>query len=208
LKAKRIVPKSLGGLKEWKKLKNRMDIRGYDTPKLIKKIKVKRKKLQKIRKQKREITKKVIKREIRKVRPKKIVKPEIVIVKKPKKIKFRKPKRYIERKKLSGVEIKNLKKLANKYGVEQDLIDWEAIIDRTETYDENKTRVEKLLRKISVRKDMDKRSIREIESELQSDYERHLDELKWRAEQGDPRAKHELELFTKEYEEFKSQVMT
>jgi hypothetical protein len=70
----------------------------------------------------------------------------------PKSIGFhapRLPKMRINRKSLTGIELKHLYNLAPKLGIDKDLFDFHAHIDRTLSYGENKTQLINKIRDIS-----------------------------------------------------------
>jgi len=50
---------------------------------------------------------------------------------------------------MSGVELEGLYKIADRYEVARDLIDWSALIDRKLSYDENKTQLEAYISKMA-----------------------------------------------------------
>lgn len=83
-------------------------------------------------------------------------KPTIQTIRKPqKKVKKTMPflrrriRKVIERKRLTGVEIENIKRIADKHGIARDLFDWKAHIDRTLSYRENVTQITSKIGSIS-----------------------------------------------------------
>jgi len=57
--------------------------------------------------------------------------------------------KVVVRKRLTGVDIENLKKIADRHHVDRDLFDWKAHIDRRISYYENKTAITRKIRDIS-----------------------------------------------------------
>lgn len=66
-------------------------------------------------------------------------------------VKSKKQHIKIEGSHMSGIEQEALYKLADKYSVERDLVDWSALIDRKLSYDENKTQLEAYISKMGIK---------------------------------------------------------
>lgn len=63
-----------------------------------------------------------------------------------------KPKhKHIEGTRMSGVELENLYKIADKFSVARDIVDWHSLIDRKLDYHENYTQLEKFISQMGIK---------------------------------------------------------
>lgn len=134
--AKKVYPFSEKGIRAWRRNPNGTDLKYVDTPAIIKEAKrvVKKKaeakvKAKRARKQKEEVEKVVKRRRMKRVKRAKS-----------------KKQRAPARKKLTGIEIENLKRIADKNGVARDQFDFTALIDKSLNFQENKANLEPLIR--------------------------------------------------------------
>jgi len=104
-----------------------------------------------------------------------------------------KRRRPSRRQKLSGIEMKHLRDLPGKFGITT--FDTHAYIDKTLTYQENRTQIERKLKNIA-RIDMPAEEF--TPERFQSDLETHIENLKFRAEAGDIHATRELRMWERE----------
>lgn len=115
-------------------------------------------------------------------------------LKTPKVKSWMKKRRFIHKRRLSRraimktraitpLEIEHLKRMAEKHGIERDLIDWKSYIDRSLTFSENKRIVEKMLLVPSLSYGGEK--------------ENYIDRLFFKSSSGNHRAKKELKWLKK-----------
>lgn len=101
-----------------------------------------------------------------------------------------KRRRVFRRTKLSGIELKHLKAMPGKLGISS--FDTHAHIDKTLTYAENKTQIERKLRNIA--------RVESVYSmdQFQSDLDTHMHGLEARAKSGNVHAIRELQMWRRE----------
>lgn len=118
----------------------------------------------------------------------------IVVRKRPKRLRKRRiiPIHKQKPRKLTGIERMNLIKLADKYGVNRDVVDFEALIDESLTYDENRRILKKKVKVLSRKSNMDYEPER-----INADQIAHLEELSFRASAGDRGALREFDYYKK-----------
>ncbi len=131
LKAKKVHPFNKKGIKKWRRSPNTSDLKYVDTPTIVRRAKVAKTRA------------KIAKREAKRAKEKRV---EVEIIVKRKLRIRRKRRKPIKRKKLTGVEIEQLKRLADNVGVPRDEFDFTALIDRDLTFHENKANLEPLVR--------------------------------------------------------------
>jgi hypothetical protein len=164
LTAKKVHPFTEKGIKKWKRNPEQTDLKYVDTPVIVKRAKKTKKEIKKVR-----------------VEVEKVEEKEKAVIHKAK---IRKIRREHKRKKLTGVEIENLKKLADKRGIERDLVDFDAIIDPTLNYHENKDMIEDYLKGVSKKKF----SLTDELSKLESQFKSYINELEYRAKNAKDKA--------------------
>lgn len=158
IKADKVYPFTERGIKQWKRNPAHADLQYVDTPVIVrrakkakKRVKQKRIEVTRVERKDREIKRRV---RVRKIRRRKAGK----------------------RRKLTGIEIENLKKLADVRGISRDLVDWDALIDKTLNYHENKAIIEDYLQGVGKKTMNYKAEIDRAVGELRI----YLSELKWR----------------------------
>lgn len=106
---------------------------------------------------------------------------------------FRRPRRKIRRTRLTGLEMRHLRNMPLKAGLST--FDVEAHIDKSLTYAENRSSIEKKLKNVTridtVMEPFDS-------DRFNADFERHIDNLSFRASGGDIQAKQELAFLRKQ----------
>lgn len=112
----------------------------------------------------------------------------IIVRKRRKRIRRRIPIHKQKPRKMTGIEIRQLKGVADSYGVPRDLIDWEAHIDPSLTYSENKRIITRVVKRSGGYRDY------EIgKGQVRAEQAGYLEKLAFKASAGD----------TKAYKEFK-----
>jgi len=167
--AKKVHPFTEKGIKKWRREPSKSDLKYVDTPRILKELKEIKKKRQTIKKVIKKETE-VIKREDRQIKEK-VRESRQVVKAHPKR------RKTPEFRKMTGVEKLNLYKIADKHGVDRDLVDFEAYIDPTLNYYENRDTLEKHISKISAREEMEDKS-----EEYDHRFNEYIGELKYRAE--------------------------
>jgi hypothetical protein len=158
IKAKNPLPLTKKNIDKWANTPAHMDLKGIDTGSIIRKVKV------------------IRQRGITKTQEKKAVTKKIESI--TRKVKVRKSlHKYPTLHKLTGIELENLYKIADKFNVEKDLIDFKAYIDKTLDYHENKQILTEYISNIGI-----KAEIEEDIGALEGQYRNYVNELKWRAE--------------------------
>jgi len=105
----------------------------------------------------------------------------------------RRVRRTVRRKRLTGVEIKNLRNLAPKFGLSSDSFDFHSEIDRTLSYRENKRILKKKLRRRTGTIPLEELRQDRYNFQLAS----YLNDLQFKADYGDVEAKRELLILTR-----------
>lgn len=104
--------------------------------------------------------------------------------------KIRRTRRTVRRRKLTGVEMKNLRGLAPKFGLSSDAFDFHSEIDRSLSYQENKRILKKKIRR--------RTGVIPLEELRQDRYNfmkaQYLDDLQFKADAGDTEALRELRI--------------
>lgn len=99
-------------------------------------------------------------------------------------------KRIIKRQFMTGLEVENLKRIADRSNVSRDLVDWDAHIDRTLTYHENKRRISEIVASVSAPSSRVFSSYDRMASNAQ--FQAYIETLQWKAGAGDVHAMKEL----------------
>ena len=116
---------------------------------------------------------------IRRKRVKKRIRPVTRMILSPRLMRRRK-RRFFGRRKLTGIEMEHLRRIAGKHGIERDLFDFKAHIDRTLSYPEAKREITRKIRLIAPSRPR----VRSIRTKW--------GELNVRAELGDPFARRRI----------------
>jgi len=122
----------------------------------------------------------------------KLIKKTIVIPQKRVKT-IRRPKRRVsETRGLTGVDYENLARIADRYGVARDLVDWNSRIDASLTYDENKSILTNYIRGLSQDATADVSP-----GTFEGDYAQYVSQLEYACGEGSQDACEELQILRK-----------
>lgn len=91
---------------------------------------------------------------------------------------------------MTGIEYRNLRRIPKKYGINPDVVDLEARIDRSLTYDENKTIISNFVKQLGRKTNFSMEGVEAQRSE-------YIDDLKFKAQAGSVNARRELRALRK-----------
>ena len=94
-------------------------------------------------------------------------------------------RKIIKRQFMTGLEVENLKRIADRNKVARDLVDWNAHIDRTLTYHENKRRISEIVASVSAPA---ARTFSYDKIANNAQFQSYIETLEWKAGSGDVHA--------------------